>query len=75
MEDAVTPLPIPDRTPPVTTTILRSAFNVEATNSANFGGRLLSFVLGRVCDAAAAAEVVNEQADGRMHSKESMMTK
>jgi hypothetical protein len=77
MEDAVTPLPIPERTPPVTTTILRSAFNVVVTKSANFGGMLFSFVFGREGGGAAAAAtgVENVKADGRMHSRESIMAK
>jgi len=40
MEDAVTPLPMPERTPPVTTTIFLSEFNVSFTRVSSAGGRL-----------------------------------
>ena len=42
----MTPLPIPDRTPPVTTTILRSALSVSATSVSSVGGRLARRKLG-----------------------------
>ena len=45
MDEAVTPLPIPERTPPVTTTILRSSDSVLLNKSASLGGRLCSFEL------------------------------
>lgn len=41
----MTPLPMPERTPPVTTTILRSEASVEATRSESLGGRPFRFVL------------------------------
>ena len=40
MDDAVTPFPIPESTPPVTTTILRSESRVSATRDSSMGGRL-----------------------------------
>ena len=39
MEDAVTPLPIPERTPPVTTNIFRLDWMVSWTRSRRDGGR------------------------------------
>lgn len=48
MEEAVTPLPIPERTPPVTTTILRSALRVSVRRWDSLGGRLSSLSDGRV---------------------------
>ena len=44
----MTPLPIPERTPPVTTTILRSALSASVKRWASLGGRLLSWDDGRV---------------------------
>ena len=41
MEEAVTPLPMPERTPPVTTTILRSEARVFVTRVSRLGGRWL----------------------------------
>lgn len=43
----MTPFPMPERTPPVTTTILRSALRVEVSRSASLGGRLCSLVFVR----------------------------
>jgi hypothetical protein len=41
IDDAVTPFPIPDNTPPVTTTILRSESSASSTRASRAGGRLL----------------------------------
>lgn len=41
MEEAVTPLPIPESTPPVTMMILRSASRVSVTSDSRVGGRWL----------------------------------
>ena len=75
MDEAVTPFPMPERTPPVTTTILRSEANVEATSSESLGGRLFSLVLSLIGRERKADERGRGARKGWVGAKRREMTK